>query len=80
MPRPQDSRTPVWRRLRRALAHHCGWVWRQGGRVRGLLGRGAAERARSEDDRRHVEARARFWAELREGQREAAAHGARLDP
>jgi hypothetical protein len=61
-----------------ALAHLRAWGRRYGSRVRGFLGRGAGG-ARMEDDCRHAEARIRFWAELREGQREAEAHSARRD-
>ena len=48
--------------------------------MRGFLSHSAAERTQTDDEGRHVEARARFWAEFREGQREADAHSARLDP
>jgi hypothetical protein len=42
--------------------------------VRELLGLVAAKRARSQEDSRRSAARARFWAQVREGQREAEAH------
>jgi hypothetical protein len=53
----------MWRRLRRAVKV-----------VRELLGLVAAKRARSQEDSRRSAARARFWAQVREGQREAEAH------
>ena len=84
MEQPQASeitkRMTMWRRLRLALARQYGWVWRTGSRVRGVLGRSAAKREQAAEDRRHTEARARFWAEHREGERQAEAHCARLEP
>jgi hypothetical protein len=59
-------------RMRLALARLSGWVGRRAGRIRALFGRGAALGA-GDDGHRHLEARARFWAEHREGQREAEA-------
>ena len=70
----------TWRRLRLALTRYGGWVWRQGSRVGGMLAHRAAQRERAAEDRRHIEARARFWAEHREGERQAQAHCARSDP
>jgi hypothetical protein len=81
--RPQQTSGPIatmWRRSRLRLVQLFGWVWRQGRRGHAFLGRSATERARVEGDCRQVEARARFWAELREGQREAEALSARRDP
>ena len=66
--------------MRLALARHYGWVRRQGSKVRDLFGRTAANQEQAAEDRRHIEARARFWAEHREGERQAEAQCARLDP
>jgi hypothetical protein len=52
----------MWKRLRQAIS-----------RVRELLGLVAARRERGQEDSRRNAARARFWAEMREGQREAEA-------
>jgi hypothetical protein len=52
--------------MRRVLAYLSGWAWRAAS-----LWRGPAVGARAADESRQREARARFWAELREGQREA---------
>ena len=65
--------------MRLALANFRIWVRRHGSEMGGLAGRGAEKRMRAEDQNRHVESRARFWAELRDGQREAEAHSARRD-
>lgn len=71
----------MWRRFYLALTRPCRRAWRQGKRrVRGLLARTTADRSLTEDDCRQAEARARFWSELREGQREAAAQSATRDP
>ena len=43
-------------------------------RLRGALRRLWRRSQRGQDERRAAEARARFWAEVREGQREAEAH------
>jgi hypothetical protein len=67
----------MWNRVRLALAPLSTWARRRGSRMRAFLRRSATNSERSEDDGRHVEARARFWAELREGQREAEAECAR---
>jgi len=53
----------MWKRLRQAIS-----------RVRELLGFIGAKRERGQEDSRRSAARARFWAEAREGQREAEAH------
>jgi hypothetical protein len=45
-----------------------------------MFARRAAQQERAAEDRRHLAARARFWAEHREGQRQAEAQCARLDP
>jgi hypothetical protein len=47
--------------------------------VRELFGRIAAKRERDREDVRRDAARARFWADHRQGQREADAHGSRRD-
>ena len=62
------------KRLRKALARHWGWLWRRDGKVLGRLA------GKTEHDEARAEARAHFWAELREGQREAEAQCARLRP
>jgi hypothetical protein len=53
----------MWSRLRQVIS-----------RVRELLGGIAARRERDRTDRRQSAARVRFWAEMREGRREAEAH------
>lgn len=65
---------------RLALARLYRRVRRQGGRMRGLFGYGAENTASTADECHHIEARARFWAEFREGQREADAQSARPEP
>jgi len=50
-----------------ALARHWRRFWR------GTLGPIAVKKEQDEEDSRWAEARARFWAELREGQRQAEA-------
>jgi hypothetical protein len=79
VPQPQTCGfiTTLWRQVRPALAHCGAWVRRLSGTMRGWLARGAARRARTERDCRYLEARARFWAEVRAGQREAEALSAR---
>jgi hypothetical protein len=54
-----------------ALGRLWRWLWRQPASV-------AAKQEPQADDRRRGAARARFWAELREGQREAEAQAASL--
>lgn len=66
-------------RMRLALARLTGWLGRRGSRMRAFFVRDSTDTG-SNDDGRHVEARARFWSELREGQREAEAQCARRDP
>jgi len=66
--------------LRRALVRHWGWLWARAAWERRVLGRIAARNARNQQSSRSDEARARFWAELREGQREAEAQCSRLHP
>ena len=68
------------KRMRRALARRWRRLWRRERRWRGVLGPITAKKERSEDGSRWAEARARFWAELHEGQREADAHRSRLHP
>jgi hypothetical protein len=52
----------MWKRLRQAMS-----------RVREILGRIGAKKVRDQEDSRRSAARARFWAEVREGRREAEA-------
>jgi hypothetical protein len=72
--------TTMWKRVRRALARCYGWMSRTGGRVRGVLGLIVARRERAVEDSGSIAARARFWDEFRDGQREAEANCPRLDP
>ena len=69
----------MWK-LRQAIVRHGMWVWQRTGRVRELLGLFAAKRERDQEDSRQSATRARFWADLREGQREAEALCSRRDP
>jgi hypothetical protein len=62
------------KRLYQAIAWYFPGVWRRTGRVRQLLGRIAARREREQEHSRRSVARARFWAEVHEGRREAEAH------
>jgi len=48
--------------------------------MRELLDLIAAKRERDREDSRRSAARARFWADMREGQRDAEAHCSRQDP
>jgi hypothetical protein len=59
--------------LREALARVWTALWRRRGPV---AAKGDEDEARG----RSGDARARFWTEFREGQREAEAHSARLRP
>lgn len=59
----------MWNGLREAI-----------GRVRELLGLIVAKRKRGREDSRRSAARARFWAEVREGEREAETHCSRQNP
>ena len=52
----------MWKRLRRVISS-----------VRDLAGRMTVKRARGREDRRQSAARARFWADVRKGRREAEA-------
>jgi hypothetical protein len=70
----------MWKHLVRALAEHGRWLWQQRGRVRGVLDFRVPRRKREEADGRRSEERARFWAALREGQREAEARCQRRNP
>ncbi len=72
--------TPMRNRMRRALARPLGWMSRTGGRVRRGLGLIVVRRERAAEDSDSVAARARFWDEFRDGQREAEANCPRLDP
>jgi hypothetical protein len=69
----------MWKRLRQAIARHGRRVWQRTRRVRELLGLIAAKRERDREDSRRGAARARFWADVREGRREAEAHCSRRD-
>ena len=75
MPQPQTSGFIATRlkQLHEALVRFVGGLRRRSGSMRGFFGRGAALRARTVQDRRDLEARARFWSEVRAGQREAEA-------
>ncbi len=70
----------MWKRLRQAIAWYGTWVWQRTGKVRELLSLNAAKREQDHEDSRRSAARARFWADMREGQREAEAHCSRQDP
>ena len=63
--------TRMWRPLRRVVER----LWRLLGAYFGPIISRAGQGAES---RRRVGARARFWTELREGQREAQAYSERL--
>ena len=63
----------MWKLLRQAVARNGRWLWRRTGRVRELLDRIAAKRERDREESRSSAERTRFWADLREGQREAEA-------
>jgi hypothetical protein len=54
-----------------ALARLWRWLWRRPVSV-------AAKKELDEDGSRWADARARFWTEFREGQRQADAHSAKL--
>jgi hypothetical protein len=66
--------------MHEGFARYAKWVSRQRGRVRDLLRFITAKRAREREDSRQSVARSRFWADLREGQREADAECARREP
>jgi hypothetical protein len=68
------------KRLRAAIARQRRRMWQRTYRVRELLGFIAAKRQRGQEDSRQNAARARFWADLREGHREAEARCSRQDP
>ncbi len=76
---PRREQTRMRQRLRRMLARHWQW-WRRAGGLRGVLGPIAAKKEVNDEARHWAEERSRFWAELREGQREAEAQRARLLP
>ncbi|MEO8603515.1 MAG: hypothetical protein ABI629_13140 [bacterium] len=63
----------VIRSLRVAFASWCRWIRA----ASGPFGRAATEKPRSEDD--YGQSRARFWTEMRAGQREAEVQNTRLD-
>jgi hypothetical protein len=63
-----------WRRVRLALVRLHATVRRH---VRAVLARSVARKHRTQEDYRDLDARARFWAEFREGQDEAAARSER---
>jgi len=80
LPRRRMETSRMRKRLRQALARRWRSLWRRAGRLRDVLGPIAAKIEGDEEARRWAEKRARFWAELREGQREAEAHRARVLP
>lgn len=63
--------------FRHALVRHWGWLWARAAWGRRVFSRIAARNARNRQSSRSDEARTRFWAELREGQREAEAQCSR---
>lgn len=68
------------RHLREEIVRYSKWVLRQTARVRDILKLATAKRERDQENNRQNAARRRFWADLREGQREADAQCARQDP
>jgi hypothetical protein len=70
----------MWKSLGQAIARHGRWLRRRTGMVCELLHVIAAKRERYQRDSCRSVARARFWADLREGQRQAEAHSSRQDP
>ena len=69
----------MWTSLRPALIRSCKALLRWGGSVSGRIGQLTPTRQRREDDRRE-DARARFWADVRDGQNEAERNSARRNP
>ena len=82
MPQPQIPGLVIalWKRLRPAVAQLGGWVRGQGRAARGVPARDAAPTARVEAGSGRGDARTRFWAEFRAGQREAEARVAGRTP
>jgi len=62
------------KRLRHKIARPAKWMQQTLGSMRALLTRGVAKREQTAEGRRQSVARARFWADVRDGQREAEAH------
>lgn len=62
--------------LWQSVERHCRWLWRRLGRVRVLLG---LEKGEPDSANGQAEARARFWAAVQEGQREAEAECSRRE-
>jgi len=69
----------AWRRVRVLLANLYRGVRRHGRRGRALLDGLRGGPGSTHDDGRRADARDQFWAEFREGQREAAARGAQRE-
>jgi len=67
----------MWQRLRQTISRYRKWVVP---RARDLLERWTANREKGRENTRRTAARARFWADLREGQREAEVHSSRQNP
>ena len=67
----------MWKRFSSSVAQYGRGAWRGLQRARELLALFGAKRKRDREETLRIAARARFWAELRDGQREAEAHGAR---
>lgn len=65
----------MWKRLDQVLMRGFGTVWRRV-RERGFLAVVLPRRAREQQENDRTKVRARFWADLREGQREAEARSA----
>lgn len=59
--------------LAEALRRHCQSLWRRRGTLREWLRRAGLKREDDTQGQRSSEARAHFWAELRQGQMEAEA-------
>jgi hypothetical protein len=66
----------MWKHLLSALACLWGALWRRIGKLKGPFDHTVADGERSERALR-LEVRARFWAAVREGQREAEANSRR---
>jgi hypothetical protein len=64
----------MWKRLREAIGRVGRGAWQRTNRVRALLSVTAAKRERDQENSRRGAARARFWAGVDEGRREAEAH------
>jgi hypothetical protein len=66
----------MWNHLRLAVIRGCTTAWQ---RTIALVSRMSPDAARHEEDNR-TDARARFWAGVQEGRREAESNCARRDP